>query len=110
MDEKQKDTPRGSGLFARSVFCAFILLALCSLFALHTDFSENIRSAFKLAVTEDSGLVMPKISELSLFSKIKKEEPVQYIPAQSENNPQETYPNPIIMPSQTSGQSLSSDP
>jgi len=106
------EEPRGRGLFLRSVFCAFILLILCSVFALHTDFSEKIKETFKSALTETTQTFVPKALE-SRLTRSKKENPSGgYLPEEPQpQTGQETYPNPIIMPSEmkTNGSVPSSD-
>ena len=101
------DTPKGAGLFLRCIICSFLLLALFSLFALNTDFSNNIKSAFKSAVEEESPMdFIPRTIEaaqekiLSLREKNTSEK-AEYTPDQNTKAINEEYPNPIIMPSET---------
>ena len=102
---------QGGGLFMRCIFCAFIMLALFSFFALHTDFSDKTKEVFKAAVTENSEKFIPKIIEAArgkLFTEKEdaSSEGVQpYIPDKENEFPQETYPNPILMPSETTTES-----
>ena len=95
------EEPRGRGLFLRSVFCAFIILILCSVFALHTDFSERVKETFKSALSENSENLVSKALEAVMPHK-QAEKPVGgYIPEGETESAAETYPNPIIMPSET---------
>lgn len=98
---------QGGGLFMRCIFCAFIMLALFSFFALHTDFSDKTKEVFKAAVRENSERFIPQIIETArgkLFSEkedVSAEGAQTYIPDGEVEFPQETYPNPILMPSET---------
>ena len=116
MEEKNIPTeePRGGGLFLRTVFCVFMVLALCSLFALHTVFSEKARAVFKSALTETSENIVTKALDSGIFPAREERSTGGYIPESLQEEPgaevpQEAYPNPIIMPSAMSGSAPSSD-